>query len=80
MRIRNETLILRSVNELSKIFNLLDRYSQILKQAGTKWNFLKNSNQAVERHCIGDSFLFRQQKHKKWAIHPELYAGRRLNV
>lgn len=42
------------VNELSKIFNLLSIDTQeVLKAAGTKWNFLPFQPGLVGGHCIG---------------------------
>src|SRR5690606_33790918 len=42
------------VNELSKIFNLMDIDTQeVLAAAGTKWNFLPFKAGLVGGHCIG---------------------------
>ena len=42
------------INELSKIFNLMDiNTNDVLKAASTKWNFLKFKPGLVGGHCIG---------------------------
>ena len=42
------------VNELAKIFNLMDINTQdVLAAAGTKWNFLPFKPGLVGGHCIG---------------------------
>jgi len=52
------------VNELSKIFRLLDIDTKdVLEAAGTKWNFLKFSPGLVGGHCIGvDPYYLARQK------------------
>lgn len=69
------------VNELSKIFNLLKIDTQeVLKAAGTKWNFLKFSPGLVGGHCIGVDPYYLAQKAQEVGYHPEIIlAGRRLN-
>ncbi|MFD2036793.1 nucleotide sugar dehydrogenase [Belliella marina] len=69
------------VNELSKIFNLLDIDTQeVLEAAGTKWNFLKFSPGLVGGHCIGVDPYYLAQKAQEVGYHPEIIlAGRRVN-
>ena len=69
------------VNELSKIFNLLDIDTQeVLQAAGTKWNFLKFSPGLVGGHCIGVDPYYLAQKAQEVGYHPEIIlAGRRTN-
>ncbi|HEX7756541.1 MAG TPA: nucleotide sugar dehydrogenase [Niabella sp.] len=69
------------VNELSKIFSLLkiDTY-EVLKAAGTKWNFLKFQPGLVGGHCIGVDPYYLAQKAQEVGYHPEIIlAGRRMN-
>lgn len=69
------------VNELSKIFNLLDidTYA-VLEAAGTKWNFLPFKPGLVGGHCIGVDPYYLAQKAQEVGYHPEIIlAGRRLN-
>lgn len=69
------------VNELSKIFNLLeiDTY-EVLEAAGTKWNFLPFKPGLVGGHCIGVDPFYLAQKAQEVGYHPEIIlAGRRLN-
>jgi UDP-N-acetyl-D-galactosamine dehydrogenase len=69
------------VNELSKIFNLLDIDTQaVLEAAGTKWNFLPFKPGLVGGHCIGVDPYYLAQKAQEAGYHPEIIlAGRRLN-
>jgi UDP-N-acetyl-D-galactosamine dehydrogenase len=69
------------VNELSKIFNMLDiDTSDVLEAAGTKWNFLKFKPGLVGGHCIGVDPFYLAQKSQESGYHPEIIlAGRRLN-
>ena len=69
------------VNELSKIFNLLDINTQdVLEAAGTKWNFLPFKPGLVGGHCIGVDPYYLAQKAQEHGYHPEIIlAGRRLN-
>ncbi len=69
------------VNELSKIFNLLGIDTQdVLKAAGTKWNFLPFKPGLVGGHCIGVDPYYLAQKAQEMGYHPEIIlAGRRLN-
>jgi UDP-N-acetyl-D-galactosamine dehydrogenase len=69
------------VNELAKIFNLLeiDTHS-VLEAAGTKWNFLPFKPGLVGGHCIGVDPYYLAQKAQENGYHPEIIlAGRRLN-
>jgi UDP-N-acetyl-D-galactosamine dehydrogenase len=69
------------VNELSKIFNLLDiDTNEVLEAAGTKWNFLPFRPGLVGGHCIGVDPYYLAQKAQEVGYHPEIIlAGRRLN-
>lgn len=69
------------VNELAKIFNLLDIDTQeVLAAAGTKWNFLPFSPGLVGGHCIGVDPFYIAHKAKEVGYHPEIIlAGRRIN-
>ncbi|MGL3001239.1 nucleotide sugar dehydrogenase [Flavobacterium sp. RSSB_23] len=69
------------VNELAKIFNLLDvDTSEVLKAASTKWNFLPFKPGLVGGHCIGVDPYYLAQKAQEKGYHPEIIlAGRRLN-
>lgn len=69
------------VNELAKIFNLLDiDTTAVLKAAGTKWNFLPFKPGLVGGHCIGVDPYYLAQKAQEKGYHPEIIlAGRRLN-
>lgn len=69
------------VNELAKIFNILniDTHS-VLEAAGTKWNFLPFKPGLVGGHCIGVDPYYLAQKAQEHGYHPEIIlAGRRLN-
>ncbi|MCB0457986.1 MAG: nucleotide sugar dehydrogenase [Flavobacteriaceae bacterium] len=69
------------VNELSKIFRLLQIDTQaVLEAAGTKWNFLKFSPGLVGGHCIGVDPYYLAQKAMEEGYNPEIIlAGRRMN-
>ncbi len=69
------------VNELSKIFNLLNIDTQaVLAAAATKWNFLPFKPGLVGGHCIGVDPYYLAQKAQEVGYHPEIIlAGRRLN-
>lgn len=69
------------VNELSKIFNLLNIDTQaVLAAAGTKWNFLPFKPGLVGGHCIGVDPYYLAQKAQEQGYHPEIIlSGRRLN-
>jgi UDP-N-acetyl-D-galactosamine dehydrogenase len=69
------------VNELAKIFNLLNIDThEVLEAAGTKWNFLPFKPGLVGGHCIGVDPYYLAQKAQEVGYHPEIIlAGRRLN-
>lgn len=69
------------VNELAKIFNLMEiNTHDVLEAAGTKWNFLKFSPGLVGGHCIGVDPYYLAQKAEELGYHPEIIlAGRRMN-
>jgi UDP-N-acetyl-D-galactosamine dehydrogenase len=69
------------VNELAKIFNILDiNTHDVLEAAGTKWNFLPFKPGLVGGHCIGVDPYYLAQKAQENGYHPEIIlAGRRLN-
>ncbi len=69
------------VNELAKIFNLMQIDTQaVLEAAGTKWNFLPFKPGLVGGHCIGVDPYYLAQKAQEFGYHPEIIlAGRRLN-
>ncbi len=69
------------VNELAKIFNLMNIDTQeVLKAAGTKWNFLPFTPGLVGGHCIGVDPYYLAQKAQTYGYHPEIIlAGRRTN-
>jgi UDP-N-acetyl-D-glucosamine/UDP-N-acetyl-D-galactosamine dehydrogenase len=69
------------INELAKIFNLLDIDTQeVLAAASTKWNFLPFRPGLVGGHCIGVDPYYLAQKAMEVGYHPEIIlAGRRLN-
>lgn len=69
------------VNELAKIFNLMNIDThEVLKAAGTKWNFLPFKPGLVGGHCIGVDPYYLAQKAQEFGYHPEIIlAGRRLN-
>ncbi|KQW97665.1 nucleotide sugar dehydrogenase [Flavobacterium sp. Root420] len=69
------------VNELAKIFNLMNIDTQeVLKAASTKWNFLPFKPGLVGGHCIGVDPYYLAQRAQEFGYHPEIIlAGRRLN-
>ena len=69
------------VNELAKIFNLMDiNTHDVLEAAGTKWNFLPFKPGLVGGHCIGVDPYYLAQKAQELGYNPEIIlAGRRLN-
>lgn len=69
------------VNELARIFNLLGIDTlDVLKAAGTKWNFLPFRPGLVGGHCIGVDPYYLAQKAQEYGYHPEIIlAGRRMN-
>ncbi|MCM8570504.1 nucleotide sugar dehydrogenase [Gramella jeungdoensis] len=69
------------VNELAKIFNMMNIDTQaVLEAAGTKWNFLPFRPGLVGGHCIGVDPYYLAQKAQEIGYHPEIIlAGRRMN-
>ncbi len=69
------------VNELSKIFNLMDIDThQVLEAAATKWNFIKFTPGLVGGHCIGVDPYYLAEKAQQLGYTPQIIlAGRRLN-
>jgi len=69
------------VNELAKIFNLMEiDTTAVLEAAGTKWNFLPFKPGLVGGHCIGVDPYYLAQKAQEFGYHPEIIlAGRRMN-
>jgi len=69
------------VNELSKIFRLMDIDTvEVLEAAGTKWNFLPFRPGLVGGHCIGIDPYYLAHKAKEYDYNPEIIlAGRRMN-
>ena len=69
------------VNELSKIFRLLEIDTQaVLEAAATKWNFIKFTPGLVGGHCIGVDPYYLAQKALEEGYNPEIIlAGRRMN-
>jgi UDP-N-acetyl-D-galactosamine dehydrogenase len=69
------------INELSLIFNRLGiDTEEVLKAAGTKWNFLNFRPGLVGGHCIGVDPYYLTYKAEEVGYRPEMIlAGRRLN-
>jgi len=69
------------VNELAMLFNKLELDTEeVLKAAGTKWNFLPFRPGLVGGHCIGVDPYYLTHKAIEAGYHPEIIlAGRRLN-
>lgn len=69
------------VNELAKIFSLMDIDThEVLKAAGTKWNFLPFKPGLVGGHCIGVDPFYLAQKAQEIGYYSELIlTARRLN-
>jgi UDP-N-acetyl-D-glucosamine/UDP-N-acetyl-D-galactosamine dehydrogenase len=69
------------MNELSLIFNRLGIDTlEVLKAAGTKWNFLPFRPGLVGGHCIGVDPFYLTHKAQEVGYHPEvILAGRRIN-
>lgn len=69
------------INELALIFNRLNIDTlEVLKAAGTKWNFLPFRPGLVGGHCIGVDPYYLTHKAQEVGYHPEMIlAGRRLN-
>jgi UDP-N-acetyl-D-galactosamine dehydrogenase len=69
------------INELSLIFHRLGiDTEEVLKAAGTKWNFLPFRPGLVGGHCIGVDPYYLTYKAEETGYRPEIIlAGRRLN-
>lgn len=69
------------INEFAKIFNKLDiDTEQVLKAAGTKWNFLPFKPGLVGGHCISVDPYYLTHKAQEVGYRPEvILAGRRIN-
>ena len=69
------------VNELAKIFNLMNiNTHDVLEAARTKWNFLPFNPGLVGGHCIGVDPYYLAQKSLEYGYNPEIIlAGRRMN-
>ncbi|HEC0041149.1 MULTISPECIES: Vi polysaccharide biosynthesis UDP-N-acetylglucosamine C-6 dehydrogenase TviB [Acinetobacter calcoaceticus/baumannii complex] len=69
------------INELALIFNKMGIDTEdVLKAAGTKWNFLKFRPGLVGGHCIGVDPYYLTHKAESIGLHPEIIlAARRLN-
>ena len=69
------------INELALIFNHLEiDTEEVLKAAGSKWNFLPFRPGLVGGHCIGVDPYYLTHKAVEVGYHPEMIlAGRRLN-
>lgn len=69
------------MNELAMIFEFIGVDTlEVLKAAGTKWNFLTFRPGLVGGHCIGVDPYYLSHKAEMLGYHPELIlAGRRIN-
>jgi UDP-N-acetyl-D-galactosamine dehydrogenase len=69
------------INELALLFSRLGIDTQeVLRAAGTKWNFLPFQPGLVGGHCIGVDPYYLTHKARSVGYHPEIIlAGRRLN-
>ena len=69
------------MNELAIIFNLMGIDTlEVLKCAGTKWNFLPFRPGLVGGHCIGVDPYYLTYKAQELGYHPQvILAGRRIN-
>ena len=69
------------VNELSVIFNKMGiDTNQVLKAAGTKWNFMNFFPGLVGGHCIGVDPYYLAHKSIELGYNPEIIlSGRRMN-
>jgi UDP-N-acetyl-D-galactosamine dehydrogenase len=69
------------MNELSIIFHKLDIDTlEVLRAAGTKWNFLNFFPGLVGGHCIGVDPYYLTYKAEEMGYHPEvILSGRRIN-
>ena len=69
------------INELAIMFNMMGiDTEEVLKAAGTKWNFLPFRPGLVGGHCIGVDPYYLTHKAQEIGYHPEIIlAGRRIN-
>jgi UDP-N-acetyl-D-glucosamine/UDP-N-acetyl-D-galactosamine dehydrogenase len=69
------------MNELSIIFDKIGiDTAEVLKAAGTKWNFMKFTPGLVGGHCIGVDPYYLTHKAEMLGYHPQvILAGRRIN-
>ncbi len=69
------------MNEVARFCDRLDiRTNDVLKAAGTKWNFLKFTPGLVGGHCIGVDPYYLVHKAKELGMHTEVIsAGRKMN-
>ena len=69
------------MNELSVVFNKMDiNTNDVLKAAGTKWNFLKFEPGLVGGHCIGVDPYYFMYKAEELGYHSQIIsAGRKIN-
>jgi len=69
------------MNELALIFHKIGiDTNEVLKAAGTKWNFLPFRPGLVGGHCIGVDPYYLTHKADKLGYHPQvILAGRRIN-
>ncbi|MGL4958868.1 MAG: nucleotide sugar dehydrogenase, partial [Plesiomonas sp.] len=69
------------INEFAKIFNRLEiDTEEVLKAAGTKWNFLPFKPGLVGGHCISVDPYYLTHKAQEVGYRPEvILAGRRIN-
>jgi UDP-N-acetyl-D-galactosamine dehydrogenase len=69
------------MNELAIIFDKIGiDTTEVLKAAGTKWNFLKFSPGLVGGHCIGVDPYYLTHKAEMLGYHPQvILAGRHIN-
>jgi UDP-N-acetyl-D-glucosamine/UDP-N-acetyl-D-galactosamine dehydrogenase len=69
------------INELALIFNRIGiDTEEVLRAAGTKWNFLPFRPGLVGGHCIGVDPYYLTHKATEIGYHPEMIlAGRRIN-
>ncbi len=69
------------MNELAIIFHRMEiDTGEVLRAAGTKWNFVPFHPGLVGGHCIGVDPYYLTHKAEKLGYHPEvILAGRRIN-
>jgi UDP-N-acetyl-D-galactosamine dehydrogenase len=69
------------MNELALIFDRMGiRTTDVLRAAGTKWNFMRFSPGLVGGHCIGVDPYYLTAKAETLGYYPQvIHAGRRIN-